>query len=154
MNEGLQQLKRFSLELDSCYKEYMKVQRRRYSWRAWFPGLSFYARMKRDLLSVASSAASIRVQLQGLSEEAGLPENHGECARFSAQFAEGIETAAEAFAEYCGRLALKHQFGQPYDWEEMKSDSRISLDAHEDLLALKEALRRYMKLYDPAGCYE
>lgn len=154
MTQGVQELKKLSLGLELCYKEYMRVQRRRYSWRALFPGLSFYARMKRDLLSVASDAASIRVQLEGLSEEAGLPENHSEFARFSAQFAEGIETAAEAFAEYCGRLALKHQFGQPYDWEEMKADSRTSLDAHEDLLALKEALRRYMKLYDPAGCYE
>lgn len=149
MTKEVRQLKSLSRELNSCHKEYMRVQRRRFSLRALFPGTSFYACMKRDLLSVASRAASIRVQLQDLSEEAGLPESQEEFARFSAQLARGVEMAAAAFATYCGRLALKHQFGQSYDWEKMKADSRVSLEAHKDLVELKEAFNRYVRLYDP-----
>lgn len=147
MTQEPQGLEDLSAELEELYRDYMRLQRRRFSWRAWFPGKHFYAQLGQGLGEVKNRA---RFLYERLSEGDLIPiplPSELELARFLAEFAMVIGDAAQVLENYCVRLALKHQFDRPYYWKEMRVDSDLFGERHDAVLMSRYALDRFKRLH-------
>jgi len=141
-----QELQRLSADLDACYRTYIRVQRRRFSWRAWFPGKDFYAGLRRDLQGLVERVRILREEFLEIRSEEPASSRTSELASFSEELCSAVIDSAEALQRYCSRLALKHQYGVVYAWAEMRSDSRIFEDKHDSVLNLRFAMDRFRQL--------